>query len=299
MMNKSKTSVLKLTKYLLVLPLAFLLLFANSCMNKTAVEDDHFEENEVATSEETDSDPSLRGSEFDKEEEVFVVVDNQPEFPGGTGALMKYLGDSIRYPVVARENGIQGKVICNFVVGKDGLLRDFEIVRSADPILDQEALRVLKLMPKWKPGTQKGVAVNVRYTLPVIFRLDDDETNSARLQASTEKLSESDSDEVFVVVDTQPEFPGGSSAMMRWISDNVKYPAEAIDKKKEGRVIVNFIVEKDGDIDDVRVIRGVDEALDREAVRLVESMPKWKPGAQKGQIVRVNFVLPVVFRLSN
>ena len=95
-----------------------------------------------------------------------------PEFPGGQQALFKYLGDNVKYPVIAQENGIQGRVICQFVVNKDGSIVDIEVVRSGgDPSLDKEAIRVIKSMPKWKPGKQRGKPVRVKFTLPVNFKL--------------------------------------------------------------------------------------------------------------------------------
>ena len=110
--------------------------------------------------------------EEEEEEVVFKVVEQNPEFPGGVQALMKYLGENVKYPVIAQENGIQGKVVCQFTVNKDGSVVDVEVVRSAgDASLDKEAVRVIKSMPKWHPGKQRGKAVRVRYTLPVNFRL--------------------------------------------------------------------------------------------------------------------------------
>ncbi|SFK91722.1 outer membrane transport energization protein TonB [Porphyromonadaceae bacterium KH3CP3RA] len=104
-------------------------------------------------------------------EEIFVVVEEQPEFPGGNAAMMKFLSDNIRYPVIAQENGISGRVICNFVVERDGSITDVQVVRGVDPSLDREAIRVIQQMPRWKPGKQRGSAVRVRFTLPVVFRL--------------------------------------------------------------------------------------------------------------------------------
>lgn len=104
-------------------------------------------------------------------EEIFVVVENQPEFPGGNAAMMKFLSDNIKYPVIAQENGIQGRVICNFVVERDGSITDVQVVRGVDPSLDREAVRVIQQMPRWTPGKQRGQAVRVRFTLPVVFRL--------------------------------------------------------------------------------------------------------------------------------
>ena len=110
--------------------------------------------------------------EEEEEEVVFVVVESMPEFPGGQQALFKYLGDNVKYPVIAQENGIQGRVICQFVVNKDGSIVDIEVVRSGgDPSLDKEAIRVIKSMPKWKPGKQRGKPVRVKFTVPVSFKL--------------------------------------------------------------------------------------------------------------------------------
>ncbi len=110
--------------------------------------------------------------EEEEEEVVFVIVESMPEFPGGQQALFKYLSENVKYPVIAQENGIQGRVICQFVVNKDGSIVDVEVVRSGgDPSLDKEAGRVIKSMPKWKPGKQRGKAVRVKYTVPVNFKL--------------------------------------------------------------------------------------------------------------------------------
>ena len=102
---------------------------------------------------------------------VFEVVEEMPSFPGGQGALMSFLNSNIKYPVVAQENGVQGRVIVGFVVERDGSITDVKVMRSVDPSLDREAQRVVKAMPRWKPGKQNGSAVRVKYTVPVVFRL--------------------------------------------------------------------------------------------------------------------------------
>lgn len=110
--------------------------------------------------------------EEEVEEEVFVVVEKMPEFPGGQAALFKFLSENVKYPVIAQENGIQGRVICQFVVNKDGSIVDVEVVRTGgDASLDKEAVRVIKSMPKWHPGQQRGKPVRVKYTVPVNFKL--------------------------------------------------------------------------------------------------------------------------------
>ena len=102
---------------------------------------------------------------------VFDVVEEMPSFPGGNGALMSYLTSNTKYPVVAQENGVQGRVIISFVVERDGSISDVKVARSVDPSLDREAQRVVKSMPRWTPGKQNGQTVRVKYTVPVVFRL--------------------------------------------------------------------------------------------------------------------------------
>lgn len=109
--------------------------------------------------------------EEEDEAQVFFIVEEMPEFPGGDLALRKYIANSIKYPVIAQENGIQGKVYVTFVVGKDGSVANARIARGVDPSLDKEALRVVNSLPKWKPGKQRGKPVNVSYTVPINFVL--------------------------------------------------------------------------------------------------------------------------------
>ena len=142
------------------------------------VEDDvEVEEIEINTEDDKDVEvviaPPVEAPKEEEEEEViFMVVESMPEFPGGQQALFKYLGENVKYPVIAQENGIQGRVVCQFVVNKDGSIVDVVVVRSSgDASLDKEAIRVINSMPKWKPGKQRGKPVRVKYTVPVNFRL--------------------------------------------------------------------------------------------------------------------------------
>lgn len=113
--------------------------------------------------------------------DVFRVVEEMPEFPGGMGECLKFLGQNVKYPAEAQAKGIQGKVIVQFVVEKDGSISNPFVVRSIDPYLDGEAIRVISIMPKWKPGMQKGQPVRVRYTVPVTFKLDGKKASSVPL----------------------------------------------------------------------------------------------------------------------
>lgn len=107
----------------------------------------------------------------EEENKVFDIVEQQPLFPGGPAALMKYLSENTKYPVVAQENGVQGRVTVQFVVEKDGSISDVHVLRGVDPSLDKEAVRVVKSMPRWTPGKQNGISVRVNYRVPVLFRL--------------------------------------------------------------------------------------------------------------------------------
>ena len=105
------------------------------------------------------------------EQQIFEIVEEMPEFPGGDGARAIFLRDNLKYPVVAQENGIQGRVTCAFVVNQDGSIVDIEVLRGLDPSLDKEAVRVISIMPKWKPGKQRNKPVRVKFNLPIQFRL--------------------------------------------------------------------------------------------------------------------------------
>ena len=145
----------------------------------TIVEDDaDVEETTIATSEETNQAVEIKyvpvavEEEEPEEQTIFEVVEQMPEFPnGGMAGLMQYLSKNIKYPTIAQENGTQGRVTVQFVVNRDGSIVDAKVLRGVVPYLDKEAIRVISSMPKWKPGMQRGKAVRVKYTVPVMFRL--------------------------------------------------------------------------------------------------------------------------------
>jgi len=232
------------------------------------------------------------------EADVYEVVENMPEFPnGGMTALMKYLSDNIRYPEAAHKAGIQGRVTVQFVVGKDGSIGNVSILRGINADLDAEAIRVISSMPKWKPGTQKGEPVKVKYTVPVMFRLAPE---------PVEKIDETTvvgyhipvAGEVYDVVDKMPEFPGGMTGLMQYLSKNIRYPAEAQTKGIQGRVTVAVIINTEGKAVNASIVRSVDPILDAEALRVASTMPDWVPGTKDGKPVNVKYTFPVTFRLQ-
>ena len=281
MMNKKRTHTTGRIKYALFVPLAAALLIASniSCISSEKQE-------EISEKQESRA----------AEGEVFQVVEEMPEFPGGMGECMKWLGQNIKYPADAKEKGVQGRVIVQFVVEKDGTIVNAKVVRGVDPDLDAEALRVVNQSPKWKPGKQKGEAVRVKYTLPIMFRLGNDSSDSKAAEAPRE--AKVDENGVHQVCEEMPEFPGGMAECMKYLSKNINYPEDCKKEGIQGRVIVQFVVDKDGSIKDPTIARGVHPSLDKEALRVLSSMPNWKPGKQKGEAVKVRYTIPVMFKLQ-
>ena len=172
MMNKKRTSTAGHIRYALFVPLAIALLLAS---NISCVSTEKEKEQTPVSEKQTVSPAPEKQTESSRTAEVptkvFQVVEEMPEFPGGMQECMKFLSKNIMYPPQAKENEIQGRVIIEMVISKDGDVTNVKVVKGVDPLLDKEALRVINLMPKWKPGKQRGKAVNVKYAIPVMFRL--------------------------------------------------------------------------------------------------------------------------------
>lgn len=166
MMNKKKSNGAGHIKYaLFVLPAFALLVAGNISCSQGASEKQDAKEETVAP------DSVAAPTDGVAKDEVFMVAEQMPEFPGGMKELLKFLQNNLKYPENAMKNNVQGRVIVQFVVEKDGTLTEFKVARSVDPDLDAEALRVLQIMPKWKPGMQRGKIVRVKFTVPVSFKL--------------------------------------------------------------------------------------------------------------------------------
>ena len=163
-MKSNNSSLQKLARYLRALPLALLLITTNGVYAQT---------NESKKEITSLQDPQKK--EEKKSDEIYIVVDKQPEFPDGIAGLMEWLSANVQYPKEAHEKGIQGRVIVSFIIEKDGGVTDVQVIRGVDPLLDAEATRVIPLMPVWKPGELNNEPVRVKFTLPIVFRLSDEE----------------------------------------------------------------------------------------------------------------------------
>ena len=290
MMNKKRTRKIGRTKYLMFLPLAALLMIVSNI--ETVARSVQHINKDVPTTESTKPEaPAVAPKDT---ADIFAVVEQMPEFPnGGMAGLMQYLSQNIRYPEAAKKAGTQGRVTVQFVVEKDGSISNISILRGVEPDLDKEAVRVISEMPKWKPAMQRGETVRVRYTVPVMFQLDN---KSAEVVVASRK-AQIDESGAYEVVEQMPQFPGGFAEMMKYLANNIKYPSEAHKNGTQGRVTVQAIIDTEGRVTNTRVIKGADPYLDAEAIRVVSSMPKWSPGMQDGKPVNVKFTIPVMFRL--
>ena len=227
---------------------------------------------------------SLSSKSREMNEQVFTVVEKMPSFPGGDAELLKYIATNIKYPKESQDNGEQGRVICSFIVGRDGSVNNPEVLRGGTPLLNEEAVRVINTMPRWNPGMQRGKAVAVKYTVPITFRL----------KSPVEEAKE----ETLTVVDVMPQYPGGDRELLKFIAQSIKYPTDAQEAGVQGRVICSFVVDKKGNIVEPKIIRGIDPSLDAEALRVIGMMPRWTPGRQDGKAVRVLYTVPITFRLQ-
>lgn len=217
-------------------------------------------------------------------DDLYHLVEEMPWFKEEGMAyrgFMDFITENIRYPKEAKDQGIEGRVFVQLTIKANGSVGDVEVVKGVHPLLNREAVRVIESSPPWTPGRQDGEPVDVAFTMPVNFVLDDKETG-----------------DVYFVVEQMPEFRGRSQdAFREYLAENLRYPESAKESGIEGRVFVQFIVKADGSVADEKIVRGVDPALDKEALRVVKESPDWTPGRQRGQSVNVAFTFPVSFKL--
>lgn len=261
------------------------------------------------------------------QEEVFKIVEDMPRFPGceqkaigkselkkcAQDEMLKFVGENIKYPAIAKENGIEGRVIVQFVVGKNGQVKNAKILRDIGGGCGNEALRVVNSMPNWIPGKQRGRPVDVQYTLPVGFELPQGEEPEPYIDQAIEEAPPMPEEEsIFKVVEDMPRFPGcedqglnkmelrkcSEEELMKFVYGNLEYPATARENGIEGRVILQWVVNSNGTIKDIKVLRDPGAGCGAEATRIIEMMPKWIPGKQRGRAVPVQYTFPVRFKLE-
>jgi TonB family protein len=240
---------------------------------------------------------------------VYEDPDYLPLYTGGTAEMHRFISNTLSYPSDAAERNIQGLVVYTFVVEKDGTLSNFNIIHRADPLLDAEALRILQLMPPWRPARHNGEIVRAESYVPMYFRLNKQarrrtpatrrpsETATARAYAKTDpEIIEQN--EILTIVDRMPAYVYGEEGLAEFIAHNIRYPKEARQQGVEGRILCSFIVSKDGTISNIEVVEGIHPQLDNEAIRVLGLMPRWTPGENGGEKVNVKCLLPIDFTID-
>ena len=229
---------------------------------------------------------------------IFQVVDEMPVFLAANGSLFGYIADSLRRPIVDIDINKLPKLICTFVVDCSGNVRNVKVLRPVHPLLDAEAVRLLRSLPQWQAGKQNGEFVNVAMTIYLSFAQKNDPQTVKSVDIPSIQTENPSADKIiYRVVDKMPEFWGGSEELINFLSLNTIYPPDAMRKRISGRVICSFVVGVDGKISDIVVLKSVHPSLDAEAVRVIKSMPNWKPGLMDGKPINVKYTLPVNFRL--
>ena len=226
---------------------------------------------------------------------TFKSVEQMPSFVDGMAALMKWIQSHLQYPQPAKEKGIQGTVMMQFVVTESGSIGQVKVVRSVEASLDSEATRLCKSLPPFIPDRHNSKPVSVWYTLPITFHLPGEQ---AAEEVTTNNYTPARSDAyTFKSVEQMPLFVGGNAALMKWIQSHMKYPASAKEKGIQGTVTMQFVVTESGNIGQVKVIRSAETSLDSEATRLCKSLPPFVPGRHNGKPVSVWYTLPITFGL--
>ena len=231
------------------------------------------------------------------EPQVFHVVEVMPEFPGGEKAMMEFIQTNIQYPDFERENDIQGRVVVGFVVNEDGSIYDISIKKSVSKGLDKEAIRVVKMFPKFKPGKQQGKAVRVAYVLPLMFKLAGDAPATAvdtlphplMVPPPSGVATREQYDKDFIM----PEFPGGNAALTKFINAHNK-----LNSSKTGKhqfVSVMATIDTKGKVTNTSIINGLNDTNNKEAIRIMTTLPKFKPALKSGKPTMWYYIIPVMF----
>ncbi len=238
---------------------------------------------------------------------IYEIVDEEPSFQGDFDAFSTFFSNNFRFPAALISGKESGIVTVKFIVTKDGTVLEPKIQKGIGPESDEEMLRIFRMMPKWKPAQIKGKAVDAygSFTIDLTLKPDNpgdlteivmEEPPMPFFEPSPRPIN---NDEVLKVVEQMPTFAEGTAALLKYLEQNISYPQIAKENGVEGMVIVQMIVERDGSLSNVHVIKGIGAGCDDEAVRVVKMMPKWKPGFQNGQVVRVQFNLPIRFKPDN
>ena len=259
--------------------------------------------------EEDDSVPPPPPPKPVMEEPRYYHVQEEAEFPGGQVAMYDFISKNLVDPKNAVIQGVEGRSIIRFIIMKDSTISDISVAKSFDAECDQAAIDVIKKMPKWKPGLLNGNPINSTFFLPFSFKLEKPsnvEVGAPIIEMPPASIDNEilesapevaiDTNRIYDITEIRPEFPGGIKAMFDFIHDHLVYPENASKNNLEGRVIVQFIIRRDGTISDINILKGFDKECDQAAVDVIKKMPNWKPGKQSGVPVNSKYVIPIAFK---
>ncbi len=237
------------------------------------------------------------------------MCDSRAQFPGDDefmSAYREWLNKHIIYPKDALADGIEGNVMVNFTVCSDGSIKDIAISNKSgskpgEESLKQEAIRLFKTMPRWTPATYKGKAVNSREIRYVNFKIPQTKPHTD-VPTGIKQIAEEKRYPQYIYdmksIPGAPVFKGGSQGLEKWIQEHIQYPSDAVKAKIEGRVIVEFIIDKNGAVTFPKVVRGINDELNNEALRVIKSLPRWTPGYAHGRPANTRYTYPVTFKLA-
>lgn len=232
-----------------------------------------------------------------------VIIDGEPNYPAGSDSFYDLLSRRVKMPEAATQKGIQGNVELSFVVGLQGNLSDFEIQKSLGFGCDEEAIRVVKSLGNWSAAQKNGQAFVSKKTILVAFGVPQSvelytEQVKQELPEPPREVMRVQEEEIYTTVEQYPEFPGGMAEYVKYIEKNLIYPEDAKIKKLEGNVYVQFMVFTDGNANNFQILKSLGSGTDEEAIRVLKSVPRWKPGNQSGKAVPSRLTIPVNFKLS-
>ncbi|HEX5112017.1 MAG TPA: TonB family protein [Saprospiraceae bacterium] len=245
-------------------------------------------------------------------------ITEQPVFPGcekvnamekvdcSQKKMFEYVAQHLQYPEDMKANKTEGKVYVKFVITEKGDVADVEVQKSLTPSADRAALDIVngmnKNVGKWTPGSKDGKPVAMDMVLPISFVLgtpSDQRLTTSNSPGTTAIAISQTGDEPFTYVEHMPTFPEGQEAMYKFIYERIKYPAAARENGISGVVIIQFVVSKEGDIQNAKVLRGIGGGCNEEALRVINEMPRWNPGQHDGRNVPVTFTMPIKFVLQS
>ncbi len=230
---------------------------------------------------------------------VFESVEVPPAPKGGMDLFRKWIADNYEFPAAAIDAGVKGTIVVTFIVEADGSFSDIRIQKDLGLGTGRATIDLIKKAKPWNPGIQNGRLVRVAYTLPIRLDMTKMRGNTTSMSGESKPGIDQDFDRLFEAVEVSPSPKGGMDEFRKWIADNYPYPAAAIDAGVKGTVTVGFVVEANGSLSDIKILKDLGHGTGEAAVKLMEKAARWNPGIQNGRTVRVLYTLPIRLDLTN